>query len=66
MADAITTTMAEQTYAIQTLLMAQTQQELQGDIAMQLIQSAVMPQAEWQDPSEITPAQLKSPIDIRV
>ncbi len=66
MSDAISTTMAEQTHAIQTLLMAKTQQELQGAIAMQLIQSAVMPQTDWQDPSEITPQQLQSPIDIKV
>lgn len=60
----INSQMAAQTASVQMACMGLAQQKMQGAIALQLLQGAisVMPQ----DPSTITPEQLKSPIDIRV
>lgn len=67
MADAISamnSQMASQTASIQMAAMSVSQQKQQGAIAMQLLQGAMA--VAPQDPSTITPDQLKSPIDIRV
>lgn len=66
MADSISATTAEQTQAVVMQMMAMTQQKIQGDISLQLIQAAVNTGQEWQDPSTVTPEQLQSPVDIRV
>ena len=69
MSDAISSITAatnEQTQAMISVLMQQSQQQLQAQVAMQLIQSVVQTGAEFQDPSTITPEQLKSPIDLRI
>lgn len=55
-------TLASQTYSMQMACQSLAAQKQQGAIALQLLQGAIMPQ----DPSTITPEQLKSPIDIRV
>ncbi len=63
----ITAATNEQTQAMMAILMQQSQQQLQAQVAMQLIQSVVQPTgAEFQDPSTITPEQLQSPIDLRI
>lgn len=56
--------MASQTYSLQMACQSLAAQKQQGVIALQLLQGAI--QAAPQDPSTITPEQLKSPIDIRV
>ena len=69
MSDAISSISAattEQTQAMLSILMQQSQQQLQGQVAMELIQSAVQTGAEFQDPSTVTPAQLQSPIDLKI
>lgn len=55
-------TLASQTYSMQMACQTLAAQKQQGAIALQLLQGAIAPQ----DPSTITPDQLKSPIDIRV
>lgn len=60
----INSAMAGQTASMQMACMMLSQQKQQGAIALQLLQSAV--NIAPQDPSTITPEQLKSPIDIRV
>ena len=57
-------TLASQTYSLQMACQTLSAQKQQGAIALQLLQGAInnVPQ----DPSTITPDQLKSPIDIRV
>jgi len=61
---AMNSQMAAQTASIQMACKGLAQQKIEGAIALQLLQGAMnmMPQ----DPSTITPEQLKSPIDIRV
>ncbi len=56
--------MAGQTLSIQMACQSLSLQKQQGAIALQLLQGAMS--AAPQDPSTITAAQLKSPIDIRV
>lgn len=63
MVDSISSAMASQAESIQMQVFALNQAKQSGAIALQLIASAAnLPQ----DPSTITPDQLKSPIDIRV
>lgn len=57
--------MASQTASMQVACQMLAMQKQQGAIALQLLQGAVDAKAP-QDPSTITPSQLKSPIDIRV
>lgn len=61
---AMNSQMAAQTASMQMACKGLAQQKMEGAIALQLLQGAInlMPQ----DPSTITPEQLKSPIDIRV
>ena len=69
MSDAISSISAattEQTQAMLSILMQMSQQQLQGQVAMELIQSAVQTGAEFQDPSTVPAAQLQSPIDLRI
>jgi hypothetical protein len=48
-------------------LMALAKEKMQANIAMRLIESAIIPiNTEPQDPQTVTSEQLKSPIDIRV
>ena len=61
---AINSQMASQTASMQMACLGLSQQKQQGAIALQLLQGAI--NVAPQDPSTITPAQLKSPIDIRV
>lgn len=56
--------MAGQTLSLQMACQTLSMQKQQGAIALQLLQGAIA--AVPQDPSTITPAQLQSPIDIRV
>ena len=56
--------MASQTLSLQMMCQSMAMQKQQGAIALQLLQGAI--NATPQDPSTITPDQLKSPIDIRV
>lgn len=56
----VNSAMASQTLSLQTACKTLSMQKQQGAIALQLLQGAI------QDPSTITPAQLQSPIDIRV
>lgn len=60
----ISSSMAGQTYSMQMACQSLSMQKQQGAIALQLLQGAIS--AAPQDPSTITAAQLKSPIDIRV
>ncbi len=61
---AINSQMAGQTLSLQMACKSLSLQKQQGAIALQLLQGAMA--AAPQDPSTITAAQLKSPIDIRV
>ena len=61
---AINSQMASQTASVQMACKALSMQKQQAAIAMQLLQGAMT--VAPQDPSTITAAQLKSPIDIRV
>lgn len=61
---AINSAMSSQTLSMQMAAMSLSQQKQQGAIALQLLQGAIT--AGPQDPSTVTAAQLKSPIDIRV
>ncbi len=61
---AINSQMASQTASVQMACKALSMQKQQAAIAMQLLQGAMS--VAPQDPSTITAAQLKSPIDIRV
>ena len=56
--------MASQTLSLQMVCQSMAMQKQQGALALQLLQGAI--NAVPQDPSTITPEQLKSPIDIRV
>lgn len=60
----ISSSMAAQTASMQMACKSLSMQKQQGAIVMQLLQGAMS--AAPQDPSTITAAQLKSPIDIRV
>lgn len=64
MSSSISSAMASQTLSLQMACQSMAMQKQQGAIALQLLQGAIS--AAPQDPSTITPAQLKSPIDIRV
>lgn len=64
MSSSISSAMASQTLSLQMVCQSMAMQKQQGAIALQLLQGAV--NAVPQDPSTITPDQLKSPIDIRV
>ena len=56
--------MSSQTASVQMACMSLSATKQQGAIALQLLQGAI--NVAPQDPSTITAAQLKSPIDIRV
>jgi hypothetical protein len=60
----LSSAMSSQTLSMQMACQSISMQKQQGALALQLIQSATA--AVPQDPSTITPEQLKSPIDIRV
>lgn len=64
MSSSISSAMASQTLSLQMACQSMAMQKQQGAIALQLLQGAI--NAAPQDPSTITPDQLKSPIDIRV
>ncbi|MBS4760830.1 MAG: hypothetical protein KHX03_09055 [Clostridium sp.] len=60
----VSSAMADQTASLQMQVKLMSMQKQQGAIALSLLQGAI--NAVPQDPSTITSAQLKSPIDIRV
>ncbi len=64
MVSSISSSMASQTASLQMQVQMMTMQKQQGAIALSLLQGAI--NAVPQDPSTITAAQLKSPIDIKV
>jgi hypothetical protein len=64
MVNSVTSAMSDQTMALQMQLKMLSIQKQQGQIALQLLAGAI--EAVPQDPSTVTPEQLKSPIDIRV
>ena len=64
MVSSISSSMADQTASLQMQVKMLSMEKQQGAIALALLQGAI--NAVPQDPSTITSAQLKSPIDIRV
>ena len=64
MVSSISSSMPSQTASLQMQVQMMTMQKQQGAIALSLLQGAI--NAVPQDPSTITAAQLKSPIDIKV